>query len=224
MTALGAFLADPANKQRLLTHPDIAGVVGAQAQTLARNQLAAKEAKAQKESEQDKLERMIKDAEKEAAQNPDGFSARWLKGMKRERKDEAANEVRASVRVEFGETLGKAIGAIPEFRELSPQEVAALAQVMVGKPPDQVIAVYTAAVLDKLAEKRAQKMHGTWKEKDLDTEAKARVKEANARRVATQPSPGLRAPSAGNTRVEPKMGTPEWDRWYETAYLGRRGA
>lgn len=222
MTALGTFLADPANKQRLLSDPNIAGIVGAQAQSHAQRLVAERDAKAEKESTEQKLKKMIKDAKEEAKEHPDGFAARWVKGMERDQKDDATNEVRASVRAEFGETLGKAIGAIPEFKELSAEEVAALANVMVGKPPDQVIAVYTAAVLDKLAEKRAAKLHGTWKERDLDAEAKARIKEANAKRVATTPGPSLRAPTSGNARTEPRPGTPEWDAWYERTYLGRR--
>ena len=222
MTALGTFLADPAIKSRVLSHPTVAGLIGAQADTHAQRLVAERDRKADQESTQKRIERMMKEAEDEAKVHPDGFAAQWVKGMKRDRKDEALNEVKASVRTEFGETLGKAIAAIPEFKELAPEEVAWLANQMAGKPPDQVLAAYTAAVVDKLADKRAAKLHGTWKEKDLDAEARARVKEANARKVAAERGPSLRPPTAARGTAEPKYGTPDWDAWYESTHLGRR--
>lgn len=218
MAALDAFLTDPDAKSKILAHKTIAGHIGGSAQQIAQRLVEQQQKDADEKASQKQLKQMMKEAE----DNPQAFAEKWLKGIKADKSAKEVAELRSTVEEEFGKRIGTAVAAIPEFSELSSEEVTSIAASMAGRPKEEVLGAYTRAVVDKIADKRAAKLLASWKERDLDTEAKARVKEQNARRLASQKGPGISPPSRGaRGSDEPKYGSPEWDQWYERTVLKR---
>lgn len=205
---------DPEFRRELRTRRFIGGIAGEIANATA----------AERQAEQDRTSRAALEAQmmKDAQEDPEGFATKWLAGMQKDRTVRELSEMKANAIREHGLTVGKAIADTPEFKELTPEDVAKINSALVGVPEEQVLAVYSRVALDLIADKRADKKAEAQLAARVKVEVEAATKAANAKRVATSRAPVLKGGSAAVGTGEPREGTPEWSAWYEQKYLGRR--
>lgn len=224
MAQLDRLSDDPSFIERLRSHRTVAGIAGSIAPKIAERMVSERQARESKETFDKRIKQMMKDAEAEAQRAPGGFADNWLKGMKKDRNQQAEQAVRMELRQEFGQRVGAAVASIPEFKQLTADEVAWIAGQLSGRSEDEVVAVYTAAVVDKIADKRAAaRLEAQYKER-YEKDRKADKAAENAKRVAAQQSPGLAKPSRGSVDTMPDWNKdPDaWNKAYEERFLGKR--
>lgn len=216
--------ANPDAKKELRAHRTLMGIAGDMAHTIAQNMKREDDTKAQREA-MDRLEaQMIEDAKS----NPEQFAQKWLSGHEAEKTRQQLDDMRQSVENELGERIGTAVSSLPEFKELSPEEVAALASDLAGRPKAEILAAYTRAAVDAVARKRAGKEaarleaeQAKWRETELKKEVQAALKEENAKRLRREGAPSMAAGAAAPTNTEPpfdpKPGS-AWQKWYESRF------
>lgn len=215
--------ANPDARKELKAHRTLMGIAGDMAHTIAQNMKREDDTKSQREAMERLEAQMIEDAKS----NPEQFAEKWLAGNQAAKTRKQLDEMRDSVEAELGETIGKAVTSLPEFKELSAEEVASLAADLAGKSKGEILAAYTRAAVDAVAKKRVAKEalrlseeQTKWKESELQKEVAARLKEENAKRLKREQAPSIAAGSTGapmNTEppFDPAPGS-AWNRWYET--------
>lgn len=213
--------ANPDARKELKAHRTLMGIAGDMAHTIAQNMKREDDTKAQREA-MARLEAQMTD---EAKANPEQFAQKWLAGRQAEKTRAELDEMRSSVEAELGETIGAAVSSLPEFKQLSREEVAALAADLAGKPKHEIMAAYTKAAVNAVAGKRLanevlrlEAEQAKWRETELKKELAAALQEANAKRLKRDQAPslaaGAAAPSSTEPPFDPKPGS-AWNRWYE---------
>lgn len=209
--------ANPDAKKDLRAHRTLMGIAGSMAQTIAQNMKREDDTKAQREAMANLEQQMIHDAETD----PEAFAEKWLKGQQAARTRRELDQMRDSVEAELGENIGKAVTSLPEFKELSPEEVQRIAAEVAGKPKSEVLAAYARATVEAVAGKRAAKEVAKWRESELEKEVQARLKEANAKRLKKEQAPSIKggtaAPVSTEPPYDPKPGS-DWNKWYQRKY------
>lgn len=135
--------------------------------------------------------------------------------VEEERREKAG--LRDMTRREFAAKVGDALRDLPEFGELTAQDVEALSKSLAGVPEDDVVAVFTKKATDIVANKRAQKISEANKSEWLAAERKVWDAEQAQKRAQERRSPSIRQPSQGNATDDGEPAdylSPAWDAWY----------
>lgn len=218
------FLEDPEKRKRLRSHPTIAGIAGDIAQTIAANMRREDTERTQRET----TERIEQELMQLAEQDPLAFAEKYRTDKTAAKTQREIADLRESIKREHGERLGKAITGIPEFKELTREDVGRLGAAMTGKTDEEVIEAYTVAALDILAEKRVAKRIAAAIAEAVPKEVAAQLKERNAARLKTEKGPDMRrassAAASNEPPYDPAVGS-DWNKWYENQFkVGRRYA
>lgn len=219
--------ANPDARKELRAHRMLMGIAGDMAHTIAQNMKREDDTKAQREAMARLEAQMIEDAKSD----PEQFAQKWLAGHQAEKTRQQLDEMRESVETELGETIGAAVSSLPEFKELTPDEVAALAADLAGKSKREILAAYTKAAVDAVARKRLAKEaerlaaeQAKWRETELKKEVAAALKEENAKRLKKEQAPSIAAGTSGQASTEPpydpKPGS-AWNAWYQQKFRVR---
>ena len=209
---------DPELRDKLRSHDIVAGIAGDIAEKLAAQSLdierqqAAEEGRKQAEANLRKL----------AKEDPEAFTEQWLADQDSRVAKTDIQRLRFEERKALSSALGRAVADLPEWKEVSTQELADLAKSMTGIPDDQTIPVWQKAVTDLIARKRGSKLAASEVEERVKAEREVWEAEHAAERVRGSPAPNLRSgePASGEMpdwRADPAA----FNRAYEEKYLKR---
>ncbi len=145
--------------------------------------------------------------------------------VEEERREKAG--LREMTRREFASKIGAALQDLPEFKELTADDIKQIGTALQGVSDDDVVAVYTREAANCIAEKRAQKLYETRHKTEVAEERKAWGREQATKKVQERRSPSLREPSQGNAQDqgEPdfRANPAEWIAWDNANQKNRRG-
>lgn len=201
-------------REALRKHQVVSGLAGQIAQGLASRQVENERAQLAAEAARNREQELLRLAE----EDPDAFAAQFRTEKQAEIARKELEEIRLDERRQLTEQLSRANASLPEWGELSPAEQSKVAKAIVNVPSAQVFAVYQAAVVDVIADRRAAKRtEAEWATR-LAQEKEAWEAEQAAKRTKSTPAPNLRSGTAAQRDSdEPDFDTDreEWDRWYE---------
>jgi hypothetical protein len=195
----------------LRSHRRINGYAGEIAQRERHNIEAESRTKADREAE----ERLIREAE----ENPFEFTQKWLKGKAAERAQLEIDQVKKGAQAALFERVANSYAALPEWRNLTPDEFARVQRAVAGKSDEELVAAFNVAALDVLADRRANTRAEQHYSDRLEAEVQARLTEAQAARLRGERAPDMSAPVSAVGNFDPRNLSPEeFDRWYKQTF------
>lgn len=217
-------LIEGIDAKELRRHPKVAGLIGSEVENARRSvqqRQSEEQAKRARELVEDEFERL-------ALENSDTLKERyprlagWIQEQSKARQEREVAEKLQEVRAEMAGIVGRSFHTLPDWSELTPNDLETLAKAVSGKQDDEVIGAYNAAALSLLAERRSKKHFEEWKTKQLETERKALRKEIAAEFMAKSESPD----STKAKRVPPpldikRMSKEDFDKLYDSTFLDR---
>jgi len=210
---------DPAAREALRKHDVVAGIAGEIGDRLSQTRVAVQRQEAAAAAAASKEQELMQ----EARDNPDAFAERFLveQGAAIAQRDIAS--LRFTERKALADQIGRATADLPEWKELTPDDMAQLAQAVTGVPDNQVIAAYQRAVVDVVAKKRAQKQSEAVVGERVRAEREAWETERAATQVRTGPAPTLRRGEgvASNEAPDSRTDPQAYNLWYEANVLRR---
>jgi hypothetical protein len=185
---------DKVDAKTLRSHPRIAGIVGSAIQADRQRDQEERERKGREETEQE----LLKFSEENADYIKDKYPRAYehLMGLQQERARRELETVGSKTVHQLASEIGRAMNDVPEWKELTEADHQKLAEAVVGRPDAEVIAIFNRVAIDLLAERRAEKKHATWKEKELAKEREAARQEEAAKLLKGSEAPDT-TPSKG---------------------------
>ncbi len=173
--------------------------------------------------DQERADRARAEAEQrliaEAEANPYEFTQKWLKGKAEETARREFESVQTRARSEILAQVGQSFGVLPDWKELTPAELADVAQSVAGLPEDQLIGAFNAKAIDVIANRRASARAETLARQRLAAEREAWTREQAAQRLNGSPVPNMQAGMTPNTRFDPsKLSDSDFDTWWKQTY------
>ena len=205
----------PEVREELRSHEVVAGIAGEIGQRLAKTQLQQQRTEPAEKASDDALQAQLKLAEEDA----DAFAAQFTSETRAKIARQELQQIASKERKTLTEHIGRAMNDLPEWRELTRDDMAELAQAVSGVPDDQIFGAWIAKGTELVARKRAGKETEARLTERLKSEREAWDTEQAATKVKATPAPNLRSGNAAGTDSgEPPVGTPAWDEWYETRH------
>lgn len=202
---------------KLWEHPTVQGKVGTLAERQAareRERWQAEQAEKERKDERERIRQMRRS-------DPVGYAELMEAKDAEEEARKERDRLRTDTRGEFARMVGASFHALPEWKELSKDDLNALAKMVSEKDDDSAIATFNQAALDLIARRRAERVYQERYRKDLVEERKAWQREYESGRLKGEPAPDLRRAS-GPVRFNPDaMSDKEFDQWYEANVLNR---
>jgi hypothetical protein len=202
----------------LRRHPRIAGIAGELAQRREaeiRQRIEQDQAEKAAQAERDRLKKLRREDPVAYAQEMDAReeleeSNLKLAKLKGETQQQFLSRIRAGFEV------------MPEWKEITQDDLAAIATALAGKGDDEVLGVFTGKVNEILAEKRAIRRFNDWKTKELAKEREAIRTEVSAQLLKGDTQPDLTKPRAHPDGFDPtRLPDDKYNEWYEANVLGR---
>jgi hypothetical protein len=189
---------DKLDPKELRRHPRIAGIIGSEIQTaIERANQKRDEDDAQKNAE------LAHAQARELAQTDVvTFAEKWLSEDEQKEVRKRLDSVESTTREKFAKNIGRGYNSLPEWAELTPDEIGQITSKVQGLPEDDVLPTFNATALDVVARKRAAKMLSEWQQKELPKEREAIRKEEAARLLQGQSAPDLGRGSSGPGGVQ----------------------
>lgn len=181
-------LLDSVPDDVLRKHSRFNGYAGRMAQQMAERERERISQEEYQRAERAKLEEL----EREAEENPFAFSQKWLKGRAEERAKIELAGLRKKTQEDLFAKIGQAYGALPEWQQLSDDEMARVSQAVVGVPEDELVARFNAAALDVVATRRA----AARSREQIEAEVQARLQQMNADRLRSETAPDMSSPTS----------------------------
>ncbi len=218
--ALDLSILDKIPPDELVRHPRVAGILGDRVQRKLveqQQQIEARQVETAAAAERERLKRLRREDPVAYAEVMDTVEAQ------QEREREMAG-LHAKTRDEFARNIGRAATSLPEWSELTADDLGEIASSLAGKSDEEALGVYTQAVIKKLASRMVAKQLQTEVDKRLTQEKKAWRTEWEADRLSGEPKPDLTKP-----RGRPSKGVDlasieddrEFNKQYEKHVLGK---
>ena len=149
-----------ADAASLRKHPKVAGMIGSEAQRLHQQWVQqGQSSESQRVREATEAE-LLKFSEANADYLKENYPKAYehLVNLQQDRTKREVEGFRGRTRDELAQKVGASIRQLPEFAELTQADHDKLVQAVIGKPDDEVIAIYNLTALDIAAEKRLAKV------------------------------------------------------------------
>jgi hypothetical protein len=153
-----------------------------------------------------------------AQNDPIAFSEKWLGQDATDRMRRELDTMRADTARQYMHQIGTTFGR--EF-ELTEDDVAEIAQAVVGKSNDEVLPAFNVAAARIISQREARKAFDSWRTKELAKEREALRQEVAAEMMKGEPSPSIRRSTPPSTVKPHQLADKDFDAWYEENVLKR---
>ncbi len=212
---------DTADTNMLRKHPRVAAIVG---ELVGRNMAAEKQRitaesqRALQDQTEAQLLTLLDENEDSIAQRYPAVAAH-IKQLKSTRDDRQSQEAYSKALNKMAEAIGRGYQAVPEWKELTPEDHETLAKSVANLPDDDVLPTYNARALDIIAERRATARLAERMAKELTREREAIRKEEAAKLLQQQSAPDMVKPRATPSTVNVNsMSDKEFDEYWEKRF------
>jgi hypothetical protein len=214
-----AKFVETVSSEELRRHPRIAGIAGELAQRREaeiRRQIEQEQAEKAAQAERERLRRLRRD-------DPVAYAEEMESRDELEAAQRNLHRLRGETQQQFLKRITDGLKSLPEWGEMSQDDLAALATALVGKSDDEVLAVFTSKANDLLADKRAMKRFNEWRQKELAKEREAIRTEEAAKLLKGDARPDMMRPKGYPSKFSPAdiKDDKQFDEWYEREVLGR---
>ncbi len=171
------------------------------------------------------IEKTHADMRQLATDDPLAFASKWLNADDVKSIADREAGLRTTTRKEFAEDIGAALRDLPEFNELTAQDVEALSKEITGVPDDKLLGVFVKKATDLVADKRGEKRAEARLEARIAEERKVWEKERAVEKAKGRSAPSLKAPTSNaSDDAEPdwRKNPKEFDEWFNRKYRGNR--
>lgn len=200
-------------------HPKVAGRIGDLVRRQTEQQKARWDAEQQEAASRAERERLKKLRQEDPYQY-----AQLMEAQEEAQEAESKlQKLRTETRGEFARAIGSAFKDLPEWAEVTPDEMKALADAVAGKGDDEAVPAFNLAAVRIVAAKIADKRVASEVEKRVSTEKDAWRAEWEAERLAGEQGPGLARARQTNYSDEPDhIKDPKaWNEWYDRTVKAR---
>jgi len=200
-----------ASPDEIMKHDRIRGIFGSRIQ----QEREATERRVAEQAQKKATEDAKAELERLAREDWSGLSERILSDRQKEKIAADLAQLKSSTRTEMAETLGRGFKSLPEWDNMTPAEQEKLANAVLGRSDDDVLAAFTVAAVDIIAERRASGKVATWTASELAKEREAIRQEENSKRVKTSARPALQRNGAEPAKFDPtQLPDKEYNQWY----------
>jgi hypothetical protein len=206
---------EKADSRELRKHPKIAGIIGSELQRAI-----------QAERERIKIdegEKAARDAEQKlrelAQSDPVTFADRWLSDAQKADVQRQLDDLHRKTRSDLATRIGAAFREIPEWKELTPEDMESLAKEVMGKSDDEALPVFSRAATKAVAKRMADKIVAEFKEKELAKEREAIRQEEAAKLLKNSDAPDGKPPKGTPSGLNINaMSDAEFDAYWKKKY------
>lgn len=202
----------------LRRHPRIAGIAGELAQRREadiRRQIEQEQTERATQAERDRLKRL-------RTEDPVAYAQEMDAREELEESNQKLAKLKGETQQQFLGRIKAGFEVMPEWKEITQDDLAAIATALAGKGDDEVLGVFTGKVNEILAEKRAIRRFNDWKTKELAKEREAIRTEVSAQLLKGDTQPDLTKPRAHPDGFDPtRLPDDKYNEWYEANVLGR---
>jgi hypothetical protein len=159
-----------------------------------------------------------------AEDDPVEFSRQYLTQAQQAKLQRDLAGLKGQTRQEMATQIRIAVEGLPEFKELSQEDVLDIARATAGKSDEQVLGAFSLALVEKVSGKRAARQFQERWDKELGKEREAIRAEEAAKLLKRERAPDMTRPSGEpvKTDISKIPSDEEFNKRYDEEFLNKR--